>query len=136
MFNKFHLHSPKYFCKYITRPTRPILAFEKFIGDISKPPLVILHGLLGSRYNWRSLAKALTKYSNRTIFTVDARNHGESPHVEEMNYPIMGADLVSNLLSIDKMSGISYRGWRSRSRIFKNFFFNNIIVLTLKRPKK
>ena len=31
--------------------------------------------------------------------------------------------------------GISYRNWSSRSRFFKNFFFNNIIVLTLKRPK-
>ncbi|HCH45965.1 alpha/beta fold hydrolase, partial [uncultured Algoriphagus sp.] len=47
-------------------------------------PLVILHGLFGSADNWFSIAKELEK--DFTLYLVDQRNHGDSPHSEEWNY--------------------------------------------------
>jgi pimeloyl-ACP methyl ester carboxylesterase len=55
------------------------------------PDLVILHGLFGSGNNWRSFAKKLSK--DYRISLVDLRNHGRSPHSEEMNYVVMLEDV-------------------------------------------
>lgn len=68
------------------------------------PPLVILHGLLGSMDNWRSQATRLSH--TRTVITVDLRNHGRSPHLEGMGYKDMALDIVAlakheNLSKID-----------------------------------
>ena len=57
----------------------------------SGPPLLILHGLFGSGTNWRAVAR---KLSDRfCTYTLDLRNHGDSPHAAEMNYPCMAADV-------------------------------------------
>lgn len=61
------------------------------------PPVVILHGLLGSLDNWQTLAKELAR--DFTVFIVDQRNHGRSPHDPEMNYRAMSGDLVEFLHS-------------------------------------
>ena len=58
----------------------------------NKPPLVILHGLLGSMDNWRGQAKRLAK--NRTVITMDLRNHGNSPHLSGMSYREMYEDVL------------------------------------------
>ena len=57
----------------------------------SRPPLLILHGLLGSSDNWQSLGKryALTQ----DVWILDARNHGKSPHHTQHRYDDMVADL-------------------------------------------
>ena len=34
------------------------------------------------------------------IYLVDARNHGDSPHTDDMDYILMGQDLVSSQLHI------------------------------------
>jgi len=57
-----------------------------------KPPVIILHGLLGSMDNWRGQAKRLAK--NRTVITMDLRNHGSSPHVAGMSYREMYEDVL------------------------------------------
>jgi esterase len=54
-------------------------------------PVVILHGLLGSADNWRAIGKRLSP--SYQIYSVDLRNHGQSPHSERMTYPIMAEDL-------------------------------------------
>ena len=54
-------------------------------------PLVILHGFLGSSDNWRSMSRRLS--SHFTVYCLDLRNHGQSPHSDAMDYPIMAADL-------------------------------------------
>ena len=63
--------------------------FYKEFGE--GPPLVILHGLLGSSDNWLSIAKKLA--DNRRVFILDQRNHGRSFHHEEFNYEIMADDI-------------------------------------------
>jgi esterase len=57
----------------------------------SGPPLVILHGLFGSLDNWFSIAKELMEHY--TLYLVDQRNHGDSPHSEKWNYAVMVEDL-------------------------------------------
>jgi pimeloyl-ACP methyl ester carboxylesterase len=61
-------------------------------GSGSGQPLVILHGLFGSGRNWQSLARRLAERFE--VFNVDLRNHGQSFHADEMNYPAMAADVA------------------------------------------
>lgn len=55
------------------------------------PNLIILHGLFGSSDNWMSIGKMLEK--DFTIWAIDQRNHGQSPHDEVFNYQAMSDDL-------------------------------------------
>ncbi|RMX47938.1 hypothetical protein pdam_00005384 [Pocillopora damicornis] len=57
------------------------------------PPIVILHGLFGSKTNWRTLAKLFNRETDRKVVTVDARNHGQSDHSPDMNYFDQSLDL-------------------------------------------
>lgn len=54
-------------------------------------PLIILHGLLGSLDNWSTLGKKFAE--NYTVFIVDQRNHGKSPHSSDFNYQLLVDDL-------------------------------------------
>lgn len=60
-------------------------------GDAA--PLVVAHGLFGSGRNWTSLAKKLA--ADRPVYSVDLRNHGESPWDARMDYPAMASDLLA-----------------------------------------
>jgi pimeloyl-ACP methyl ester carboxylesterase len=65
------------------------LAYDGF-GDAG-PPVVILHGLLGSARNWTSIAKELA--TTHRVFALDLRNHGASPWADEMTYDQMAGDV-------------------------------------------
>ncbi len=56
------------------------------------PPVIVLHGLLGSARNWRTMADRLAPAN--TVVTVDLRNHGASPWDPIMDYPAMAADIT------------------------------------------
>ncbi|KAI8371527.1 Alpha/Beta hydrolase protein [Radiomyces spectabilis] len=74
------------------------LAFEKYpTAKATKPPIVICHGLFGSKQNWNSLAKAMSSRFSRDVYAVDLRNHGDSPHSEVHTYEAMSADLLQFL---------------------------------------
>jgi pimeloyl-ACP methyl ester carboxylesterase len=62
-------------------------------SDSSSPPLFLLHGLLGSGNNFRSLCNTLHRETGRKMFALDLRNHGKSPHSSVMTYESMAADL-------------------------------------------
>lgn len=66
------------------------LAYRYFGGE-GKPPLIILHGLLGSSRNWTAVGKDLTERFE--VFALDLRNHGSSPHDDAMSFEAMSADL-------------------------------------------
>jgi pimeloyl-ACP methyl ester carboxylesterase len=57
------------------------------------PSLVILHGLYGASDNWASLARVLSAHFQ--VYTIDQRNHGQSPHADDMDYKEMRQDLYS-----------------------------------------
>ncbi|HNP19574.1 MAG TPA: alpha/beta fold hydrolase [Fulvivirga sp.] len=63
--------------------------FYRELGEGS--PMIILHGLFGSSDNWLSIAKILSE--SFKVYSVDQRNHGQSPHNEEFNYSVMAEDL-------------------------------------------
>ncbi|CAH4027848.1 unnamed protein product [Pieris brassicae] len=82
-------------------------SYESTDTDTSKrPPLVILHGLLGSKNNWNSMSKAIHKATGRKIISVDARNHGDSRHSSQHTYIHMAHDVIKLLkkLEISKVS--------------------------------
>lgn len=63
----------------------------KFKSFGSGDPVIILHGLFGTLDNWQTMAKRLAE--DFTVFIIDQRNHGKSPHMDEINYPLMAEDL-------------------------------------------
>lgn len=63
---------------------------QKSIGTI-----IILHGLFGSSKNWVTVAKLLSEFG--TVYALDQRNHGDSPHSETHSIPIMASDLETFL---------------------------------------
>lgn len=59
--------------------------------DTGKQPIVILHGLFGSSDNWLTQAKMFS--AEYKVYTVDQRNHGQSPHDNTWDYKAMVSDL-------------------------------------------
>jgi esterase len=64
-------------------------------------PLIILHGLFGSSDNWQTLAKKFSE-SDLSVYLVDLRNHGRSPHAEIFSYHDMAED-VFELMNDEKI---------------------------------
>lgn len=87
-------------------PVRLAYTTYKDILDDSKSPLVVIHGLFGSKSNWRSMCKAFNAKTRRKIIAVDARNHGESPHSSLHSYDHISADIKCLIddLNIPKVS--------------------------------
>ena len=61
--------------------------------------LIILPGLLGSSANWQSIAKRMGQ--RRTVYTLDMRNHGQSPWSDSMTYPAMAIDVAEFIATLD-----------------------------------
>lgn len=68
------------------------LAFDEF-GKGNGAPLIILHGFLASRRNWRLIGEKLAAHYH--VYVPDMRNHGASPHQPRMDYPAMAADVLA-----------------------------------------
>jgi len=72
-------------------------------------PVFILHGLLGQKRNFASIATSLTKQiqKKRRIYTVDLRNHGDNIHDwrDDMSYTSMSNDVLAlmNKLNFSKV---------------------------------
>lgn len=64
------------------------LAYRKVGNGV---PLIILHGLFGMSDNWLTIAGRIAR--NHTVYLLDQRNHGQSPHAAEFNYRILAEDL-------------------------------------------
>ncbi|KAK5638982.1 hypothetical protein RI129_013277 [Pyrocoelia pectoralis] len=64
---------------------------ERLPIGIRRNPLIIMHGILGCKDEWRQFGERAN--SNRKIIALDARNHGESPYDENHTYPLMVEDV-------------------------------------------
>jgi esterase len=53
--------------------------------------IVVLHGLFGSCDNWGTIGKTLS--ADHHVVLVDARDHGRSPHTDEVSFPLMAEDV-------------------------------------------
>ena len=67
--------------------------FHRDLGGTGQPPLVLLHGMLGSSRNWASAGADLAAHFH--VGALDLRNHGRSPHAAEMTYAAMMADVLA-----------------------------------------
>ncbi|RUP23110.1 Alpha/Beta hydrolase protein [Jimgerdemannia flammicorona] len=101
--SRLHSTNPAHVHHKVPRPNTPqelvTLAFAKYEPPTSPrvphTPLVVMHGLFGSKQNWKSLAKTMASKLETDVFTLDLRNHGESPHHHTHNYESMANDVAS-----------------------------------------
>ena len=104
------------------------LAFKKMgEGD----PLVILHGLFGSADNWQTLGREFAK--DFTVYLVDQRNHGHSPHSDEFSYELMAQDLKEFLLAenIEKATIIGHSMGGKTAMRFAQLYPENVEKLVI-----
>lgn len=89
------------------------LAFElhKPPKETDKPhaPIIFMHGLFGSKKNNRSMSKVLARDLGRTVYAVDLRNHGDSPHNPTHDYLAM-ADDVEGFIEEHRLTGTTLIG--------------------------
>jgi esterase len=85
----------------------PVQLFHRDLGGAGNPPLVILHGMLGSSRNWQTVGRDLAPHFH--VFALDLRNHGSSPHSAEMNHRAMMADVV-NWLDLARLPRVTLMG--------------------------
>ncbi len=55
-------------------------------------PILVAHGLFGSKRNWQGIAKALSRHGR--VMSLDLRNHGESPWDDDSSYETMADDIA------------------------------------------
>jgi len=70
-----------------------VTLFHRDLGGAGLPPLVILHGFLGSSRNWQTAGRDLAAHFH--VFALDLRNHGSSPHASTQAYDEMVADVLA-----------------------------------------
>lgn len=64
----------------------------------SGPDVMLLHGLFGTGRNLGVIARGLA--ARFRVTTLDARNHGASPHAPDMRYPSMAADVAETMAAL------------------------------------
>jgi esterase len=69
-----------------------LFSMELFYQKLGQgPSLIILHGLYGASDNWITVARKLS--DRYTVYLVDQRNHGKSPHHSVHTYEAMSDDM-------------------------------------------
>jgi len=66
--------------------------FHRDFGGQGKPPLVVLHGLLGSSRNWQMAGRDLA--ARYHVLAPDLPNHGRSPHAERTDFDFMMGEVL------------------------------------------
>jgi esterase len=75
-------------------PGNPALRlFHRDLGGEGEPPIVLLHGMLGSSRNWQTAGRELALSAR--VCALDLRNHGSSPHADRMDYDSMAGDVLA-----------------------------------------
>ena len=81
-------------------------------------PLVILHGLFGSSDNWLGVAPKLAHDFH--VYLLDLRNHGLSPHSDEMDFSLMAGD-VAEFLDAHKLDRVNLLGHSLGGKVAMQF---------------
>lgn len=74
------------------------LYYQEHNPDKSAEPVVLLHGLFGSLTNWGTVIQQLDDY---WVVAPDLRNHGRSPHADDVSYAAMAEDVIGLLDTLD-----------------------------------
>ncbi len=81
--------------------------FHRDMGGAGLTPVVIMHGMLGSSRNWQTVGRELA--TDAHTLALDARNHGQSPHDDVMDYPAMVDDVIT-WLDAQSLSKVTLMG--------------------------
>jgi len=57
-------------------------------------PIIVMHGLLGSKKNWRTLCNKKVISDRRKPYLVEMRNHAMADHHNDHSYEVMSEDIV------------------------------------------
>ncbi|KAJ4379174.1 hypothetical protein N0V86_005218 [Didymella sp. IMI 355093] len=66
-------------------------------GKAKGDPIVIIHGLFGSKRNNQSVSNVFARELSRPVYAIDTRNHGDSPHDKVHNYVALAEDVEAFL---------------------------------------
>jgi pimeloyl-ACP methyl ester carboxylesterase len=65
------------------------------IGDNKvRKPLIVLHGLLGSKNNFKGICGHKKVLEMRDVYMLEMRNHAASDHHLDHNYNVMAEDVI------------------------------------------
>ena len=64
-------------------------------------PLALMHGLFGAARNFGAVQRRLAQ--GRRAIAIDLRNHGASPHADDMRYRTMAEDVLETLAQRDAL---------------------------------
>ena len=81
-------------------------------------PLFIIHGLFGASDNWYTLGKRYAE--DFTVYLIDLRNHGKSPHSDEHSYEAMAEDLL-NLIYEEQLMFVNIIGHSMGGKVAMKF---------------
>ncbi|KAI9716294.1 MAG: hypothetical protein M1828_000390 [Chrysothrix sp. TS-e1954] len=79
------------------------------IPEKTKPAIVFIHGLFGSKKNNRSMSKILARDLQRPVYAIDCRNHGDSPHDPRHDYSALATD-VEEFLAHHRLADVTLIG--------------------------
>lgn len=71
------------------------------------PALIMAHGIFGSHENLGAIARILV--NDFTLYRVDLRNHGRSPHADSMTFKEMAAD-IAELIDDNNLDRVAVLG--------------------------
>ena len=66
----------------------------RVVNEEVEKPMIVLHGLLGSKVNWRTLCTLEGISCHRKCYLVEQRNHATSDHHAEHNYQVLSDDII------------------------------------------
>ncbi|XP_017005204.2 sn-1-specific diacylglycerol lipase ABHD11 [Drosophila takahashii] len=81
------------------------VSYSTLRNQMEAPPIVVMHDLNLSGESWRHVASNLSQHGLRQVITVDARNHGLSPHISGHSAMHLAAD-VEALMSHQSLTKI------------------------------
>ncbi|KII69169.1 Abhydrolase domain-containing protein [Thelohanellus kitauei] len=99
---------PTRFLYQKTHETPPYLEFKPE-KEVIPYPLIFLHGILGSKQNWRSICHRLARDHHFKCYSIDTRHHGEWKCSETFNYFKMAED-VKNFLDFHNIPKVNLVG--------------------------
>ena len=110
------------------------LSFTKFKPFKSEKkqlnPVLIYHGLFGSKQNWRSLSANISNATGRVVYAIDLRNHGTSDFSQEFNYKAMVSDLLK-LMEDELLNQIVLIGHSLGGRVAYQFAFTFVSFIAI-----
>ena len=89
--------------------------------------MVILHGLLGSGDNWKSIANQLTQTHN--VYCLDLPNHGLSDSLQDFNYPIL-ADKIAQFIRHYQLEGCVLLGHSMGGKVAMQLAHNHCALIS------